>query len=565
MRSKLGGLALAAGATWAGLLLGAGTAQATTPTYSNGFETDTAGWLTLPYSDSDAFANTIDGTTGAVAREPSGYTNGGAYASGISSSTGSYHGRLQRGGCSVTGTNGSYASECTADLTGCYLESTGGGPAPLCYGPFTRWGGYNSGFPAGGWTTQVDIYLDVEWGKAHPDSRFDYSSAVTSSSGGFLRDFVFNAGTDANGFVISASPNAFRDSTYPANPGKDPVHITTSGWYTFRHHFYANGTNLAVDMDIFDSGGNVVKSWTLPRPSPDPANEPATPIADVGCNRYGWFANQEIPDLPIDNASMTGCGTPPAGSLDVTKFYDANANGIKDAGEQNVSDWKVKVSDGNAANDLIGLTPYTASELAPNNYAVSEFAPQQSNWTATTSTSVSKAVAAGSSGSVAFGNVCTGAGGAMSIGYWASKSATSLITAANLTLLSGLHLRNTDGSNFDPTTVRSLQSWLAKATATNMAYMLSAQLAGMELNVSHGKIGGSALVYAPGANSANAAGFATISALTAEADAELAVHGLTRSGSPYRAYQERLKTALERANTNLSFAQQNPCPFSFAG
>ena len=35
-------------------------------------------------------------------------------------------------------------------------------------------------------------------------------------------------------------------------------------------------------------------------------------IATVGCERYGWFSNQEIFGLPIDNASMTGWGTPPA-------------------------------------------------------------------------------------------------------------------------------------------------------------------------------------------------------------------------------------------------------------
>ena len=61
-------------------------------------------------------------------------------------------------------------------------------------------------------------------------------------------------------------------------------------------------------------------------------------------------------------------------------------------------------------------------------------------------------------------------------------------------------------------------------TATNMAYMLSAQLAAMELNVEGGFVDGSALVYAPGTNGANGLGFATVHDLMSEANAELTLH-----------------------------------------
>jgi hypothetical protein len=95
-----------------------------------------------------------------------------------------------------------------------------------------------------------------------------------------------------------------------------------------------------------------------------------------------------------------------------------------------------------------------------------------------------------------------------------------------------------------------------------MAYMLSAQLAAMELNVLNGKVSGGSLVYAPGANGANSSGFISITNLMAEANTELGLHGLTKSGSPYRAHQEALKTALDRANNNLNFVQSGPasCP-----
>ena len=74
-----------------------------------------------------------------------------------------------------------------------------------------------------------------------------------------------------------------------------------------------------------------------------------------------------------------------------------------------------------------------------------------------------------------------------------------------------------------------------------MAYDLSANLAVMKLNVLNGKVSGSSLISTPGADGANAAGFATVNDLLTEANAELGLHGLTTSGSPFRAYQIALQ------------------------
>jgi hypothetical protein len=49
----------------------------------------------------------------------------------------------------------------------------------------------------------------------------------------------------------------------------------------------------------------------------------------------------------------------------------------------------------------------------------------------------------------------------------------------------------------------------------------------------------------------------------AEANTELGLHGLTLAGSPYRAYQEALKNALDAGNNNHNFVQPVPCAFSF--
>lgn len=96
-----------------------------------------------------------------------------------------------------------------------------------------------------------------------------------------------------------------------------------------------------------------------------------------------------------------------------------------------------------------------------------------------------------------------------------------------------------------------------------MAYMLSAQLSAMELNVGAGNVSGNALVYAPDTTSANSLGYASINALMNEANTELGSHNVTKDGNSSRAYQMALKNALDNAN-NKNVVQPSPCAFSFA-
>lgn len=273
-----------------------GTASAAGPTYSNGFESNTDGWF-------NAFGGTIT-------REASGFTNPGGYASTVPSASGGFHARLDR--------------------TECFDEPGAGGETAHCYGPLTRWGGYNTKWPVGGYTTQLSIYLDAAYATANPDSyggnlgclvppgnaaeptckgtRFDYTSAINNNSETptHLRDFGFNvstglAGDDCSGFTVVATTNVDRVGADPNGPGHKC--IPTSGWYTFKHTFSEDAGFLKVLMEIIPaSGGPATASWTI---------SGIDPIATVGCNRYGWFSNQEVWGLPIDNASMTGCGTPP--------------------------------------------------------------------------------------------------------------------------------------------------------------------------------------------------------------------------------------------------------------
>jgi len=145
------------------------------------------------------------------------------------------------------------------------------------------------------------------------------------------------------------------------------------------------------------------------------------------------------------------------------------------------------------------------------------------------------------------------------VSRWASGRTRTArpIGSDDFQMLTNLNLRNANGSAFDPPSQTQFRTWLLNATATNMAYMLSAQLAARELNVYNtslaNHVDANALIFAQGTTSANIAGFATVGAVMAQANTELGLHGSTLSGSPYRTYQEALKNALDKANNNLTF------------
>jgi hypothetical protein len=278
--------------------------------YSNGFESDTVDWSGNGGSTINQRAND--------------YVNPGGYASGIDAATGTHFAGLERGPC-TTDTNGS-------------------GPSLWCRGPFTQWGGYGANWN-GPYSTQVDIYLDTAYAIAHPDvyngntrdgdiaglsgagtdhtvpgTRFDFSSAINKAGdagvNGHLRDFGFNVstgttddtvdgtpgGAHCEGFIVNATTNVLRSGANP-NVAATKDCIAQSGWYTFKHSFSSEGGFLKVVMDITPVGGSTPEAtWTITGIDAD---------GTYGCNRYGWFADQEIWGLPIDNAKMEGgCAAP---------------------------------------------------------------------------------------------------------------------------------------------------------------------------------------------------------------------------------------------------------------
>jgi hypothetical protein len=267
---------------------------------------------------------------------------------------------------------------------------------------------------------------------------------------------------------------------------------------------------------------------------------------------------------------------PPQGLITGFKFFDANANGVFDLGDSPVASWTFTLTvttpdqvttTTTVITDSFGLwtgteyypqgTTFTMSEtLTANQYCTSASVNGGSN------TIVGMASGTVSVGgtidstdvSVEFGNLSLGAGGGHTLGFWSNKNGQALTSAADLALLTGLNLRNANGSDFVASSLTAFKNWLLNGNATNMAYMLSVQLAAMSMNVAEGWVNPSALVYAPGCTGiVNINGFATIGDVMAAANTSLLTNNVTVASGATRTYQEALKNALDKANNNLNF------------
>lgn len=181
---------------------------------------------------------------------------------------------------------------------------------------YTKYGGYRNVWPAWGYSTSIDVFVNVA-----ATGDWHFSSAANGSDGNHQRDFAFHAGLGGAGeWHVSASTGGTGD---PSAVGH--ATITSSGWYTFSHNFHANGPLLEVTMEIHDSSGALVGSFTL-------GNDPIDVIAtELGGNRYGWFVGRTVADLKIDNVTLYDNAPPadsgPAGAVPLSTFEDAVIQG----------------------------------------------------------------------------------------------------------------------------------------------------------------------------------------------------------------------------------------------
>jgi hypothetical protein len=377
---------------------------------------------------------------------------------------------------------------------------------------------------------KTDVYLDG--GPAHPGAAAlpdgDYYVQVTEPDGGLL-------GTS----VGSGNPT--------------PAHVS-GGEFTCLQLW----SNLITAADIPNCTAGETGYCTTENP---------------GGEYKVWVSTD--PNFPndsskTDNFKIQENPFPPQGLFKVVKFYDGNANGVFDATDSPITGWETHIGLQSTFSTIFETkdTPVSIVVLAPACYTAQEgeIADPNHTWVHTNASIQSKNATVPGTVEIDFGNVCLGGGGGLTLGFWSNKNGQALVNTntgnvsvcgaplpvSDLAWLTSLNLRDGAGNGFDPATYASFRTWILSATATNMAYMLSAQLAAMELNVLNGKVNGSAIVYAPGTGGSD---FKSICTLMGLANTELGAHASVLSGSPYRAYQEALKTALDRANNDLNFVQ----------
>ena len=277
--------------------------------------------------------------------------------------------------------------------------------------------------------------------------------------------------------------------------------------------------------------------------------------------------------LNFENATITG-----------TKFYDSNGNAIADD-EMIVSDWTIYLDNDADPNNGTTATTQTDDEgnysfagIAPGTYYVYEVT--QAGWIQTygedpyTVTVGGAGVQSGESASeIDFGNLrlmlCPDE---HTIGFWSNNNGKNTMndggtSEPELQLLRDLDLAKADGAAFDPTTYAEFKTWLLGASATNMANMLSAQLAATELSVEAGFIDEMMVVDTGTLLEAFAGqitgltmitdtdnvthGLISIGDLMNAANAQLAIDSSTLAGDTNRPIQEALKTALDKVNNGL--------------
>ncbi len=126
---------------------------------------------------------------------------------------------------------------------------------------FTLWGGYSATFPQGGYNTEIEIYLDPVG--APDDTDFGYTSVINGTDCNANADSslsLVHVGTNATGtkFCVGASAH----DQDPCGDAALPVEITTADWYSFRHTFRKDGSNVVITIEL-RRGNTLLGAWPL--------------------------------------------------------------------------------------------------------------------------------------------------------------------------------------------------------------------------------------------------------------------------------------------------------------
>ncbi len=257
---------------------------------------------------------------------------------------------------------------------------------------------------------------------------------------------------------------------------------------------------------------------------------------------------------------------PNAGSVVVKKFYDANANGVRDTGEPWLTGWPMTLTRPSGTTSTRNTTAVWSGLTGGPGYSVLEATPVQTNWVQTAPrvngvpvNPKNFSIVPCKTVTVYFGNYCKKASGGRTLGYWSNNNGQDRMNdggemATELGLLSSLSLVDAGGNAFDPLNYDAFRTWLLGGNSVNMAYMLSVQLAAMTLNVEAGFVDDDAY-FLPCK--------CTIAELLEDAEASLALYPNTPSGHAQRDEQATLKNWLDQLNNGARVIPATPCTRTF--
>jgi len=253
------------------------------------------------------------------------------------------------------------------------------------------------------------------------------------------------------------------------------------------------------------------------------------------------------------------------GCLSISKFYDTNADGVKNNGEQLLTGWVFKVTNTYTGAYAFYTAPQTISDLPVGTYQVCDLQPNTFNWWPTTGLSCrTVTIATGACASAEFGCVCTGTGNAILSAYF--LNGTEPLTSGDFAALDALDLYSPPGNTpyTTPFTSRAqFTSWYNNAKSgagASPLTKLSAQRALVELNVRHG-VSTSAFIKTYQnvmVDLGSSVPVGTLASVIAFADTLLA------GPSSNTALLNDFAGVLANTNTNQGFEQSTPCSFAFS-
>jgi hypothetical protein len=350
------------------------------------------------------------------------------------------------------------------------------------------------------------------------------------------------------------------------------------GVYTFTITLTTQCLTMPVEYCTHDSRG-------LPANQPGSGMFAQDNVGGVAGGHEGHLRTATFDDSCNRTGDDTTCAPtpPPTASITACKYYDKNANGVQDTGEPPLTGWPFCI------DPLDNAVPALQTQLTaaggcvswsnlttPGDYVVTEANANESNWFhSTNATSLIVFPQSGGSETRTFGNYCTSPSGGLTLGFWSNKNGNKLLTGSptgtGTTLLpgvvnllnapstctnySGPILVNANGTRHTFTNSYSaFRTWLLSATATNMAYMLSAQLATLKLDVYFNFVDG---------NAYDLCSSMTVNGLISAASDQLCMDPNTVSGNPTRLAQETLKNCIDAINNNGAVVPVTPCPYTF--